>query len=169
MKKILLSCAILLLPFLVDAQDLVSVYIIDADGPVTNVRNSPGGKVVATLSTSESFVVGLISHKGKWWRIDNCVEQYGDVEKEILLTGSKTGYWIHRSLLTFTIAGDPTGCLRVSPSPKAKAVKMALSTELAFHPIAIKGKWVKAVTTDGKFTGWIHRDRICFNPLTTCP
>ena len=168
-KTVLLLMIALLLPAMASAQSLVDVYIIDNDGPVTNIRNAPRGKVVSTLPTNESFVVTLLSSKGEWWKIDDVVMQEGDNFKEITLKGSKTGYWIHRSLLQFTIAGDPTGCLRTAPSAKSKAVKMSNSTELSFHPIAVKGKWVKAVSTDGKSTGWIHCDKICSNPLTTCP
>ena len=95
--------------------------------------------------------------------------KYGDDEKEIVLKGSKTGYWIHNSLLSFTIAGDPKGCLRVKPSKEAKAVRTADGADLTLRPISLQGEWVKVVTTDGKYSGWIHRDKICSNPLTTCP
>lgn len=166
-KYILLFLAAVLLPLAINAQGFVNAYIIDNDGPVTNIRNAPKGKVVATLPTSEALVVTLLSAKGEWWKIDDMVEQYGDEEKEIELTGSKTGYWIHRSLLQFSIAGDPNGALRATPSAKGKAVK--ISGEPNFHPIAVKGNWVKVVSIDGKSTGWIHCDRICSNPLTTCP
>ena len=169
MKKILLIVmAVLLLPEMVSAKDIYA-YIVDNDGPVTNIRNAPNGKMVATLLTKEAFVVELLSVKGDWWRIDKVVERYGDNEGEIELEGSNTGYWIHNSLLMFTVAGDPTGCLRTKPSRKAKAVKMSPSTEMSFRPIAIQGNWVKVVTTDGKYTGWIHKSKICYNPLTTCP
>ena len=166
-KYILLLFAAVLLPLALNAQGFVNAYIIDNDGPVTNIRNAPKGKVVATLPTSEAFVVTLLSVKGEWWKIDDVVEQYGDDEKEIFLKGSKTGYWIHRSLLQFTIAGEPEGALHAAPSANAKAVK--ISSEASFHPIAVKGNWVKVVSTDGKCTGWIHCDKICSNPLTTCP
>lgn len=165
-KHILLLFAAMLLPMAINAQS-VDVYIIDNDGPVTNIRNAPRGKVVTTLPTDQALVVTLLSAKGEWWKIDDMVEQYGDEEKEIELKGSKSGYWIHRSLLQFTIAGDPDGAMRAAPSAKAKAIKF--STNEGFHPIAIKGNWVKAVSIDGKYTGWIHCDRICSNPLTTCP
>ncbi|MBR6490378.1 MAG: hypothetical protein IKT03_07590, partial [Muribaculaceae bacterium] len=108
-KTVLLLMIALLLPAMASAQSLVDVYIIDNDGPVTNIRNAPRGKVVSTLPTNESFVVTLLSSKGEWWKIDDVVMQEGDNFKEITLKGSKTGYWIHRSLLQFTIAGDPTG------------------------------------------------------------
>lgn len=166
-KHILLLLTAVLLPLAINAQGFVNAYIIDNDGPATNIRNAPKGKVVATLPTNEALVVTLLSVKGEWWKIDDVVEQYGDEEKEIELKGSKSGYWIHRSLLQFTIAGDPDGALRAAPSAKSKAIKCPGVD--GFHPIAVKGNWVKAISTDGKHTGWIHCDRICSNPLTTCP
>lgn len=166
-KHILLLLAAVLLPLAINAQSFVQAYIVDNDGPVTNIRNAPRGKVVATLPTDKSLVVTLLSAKGEWWKIDDVVDQYGDDEMEFVLRNSKTGYWIHRSLLWLGIAGDPAGALRATPSAKGKAIK--IPAEPYFHPIALKGKWVKVVSTDGKCTGWIHRDRICFNPLTTCP
>lgn len=169
MKKILMILmAVLLLPAMMSAKGIY-VFIVDNDGPVTNIRNAPNGKMVATLLTKEAFVVELLKARGDWFQIDPVIERYGDNEGEIELEGSNTGYWIHNSLLMFTIAGDPTGCLRTKPSRKSKAVRMSPSTEMSFRPIAVQGHWVKAVTTDGKYSGWIHRDKICFNPLTTCP
>ena len=47
-KTFLLLMAALLMPILMSAQGLIDVYIIDKDGPVTNIRNAPRGKVVAT-------------------------------------------------------------------------------------------------------------------------
>lgn len=166
-KYVLLLFAAVLLPFTISAQGFVNAFIVDNDGPVTNIRKAPSGKVVATLPTNEALVVTLLSVKGEWWKIDDVVMQYGDEEKEIVLTGSKTGYWIHRSLLWFGIAGDPDGALHVAPSAKSKTVKV--TGEGYFHPVAIRGNWVKVISVDGKCSGWLHCDRICDNPLTTCP
>ena len=82
-KHILLLFAAVLLPMAINAQS-VDVYIIDNDGPVTNIRNAPRGKVVTTLPTDQALVVTLLSAKGEWWKIDDVVEQYGDEEKEIV-------------------------------------------------------------------------------------
>lgn len=153
----------------VSAQNILDAYIIDNDGPVTNIRNAPNGKVVSTLPTNEYFVVTLLQVKGEWWKIDKTVSQEGDDAKEITLKGSKTGYWIHRSLLSFTINGDPEGVIKVKPSSKAKAVKISNYAELSLVPVAVNGKWVKVMSADRKYTGWMPIDRICSNPLTTCP
>ena len=140
------------MPVLASAQGLVQAYIIDNDGAATNVRNAPNGKVVATLPTSEAFVV----------------TQYGDDEKTITLNGSKTGYWIHQSLLMLATMGSNYTKLYKTPSTKGKLVFKG-EKYLDFHPIGIKGKWVKVESVDGKYTGWGLSEHFCTNPLTTCP
>ena len=166
-KTVLLLMIALLMPLMASAQGMIDVYIIDNDGPETNIRNAPRGSVVAALPTNSNYVVSLISVKGEWWKIDDTVFQCGDEEKEINLTGSKNGYWIHRSRLWFGIAGDKDGAVHVSPSSKSKTIK--ITGEADFMPVAKNGKWLKGVSSDGKCTGWIRCDRICSNPLTTCP
>ena len=152
------------------AQSEVNVYIADPSGTPTNVRSTPGGAVVATLSNDDGgIVVNLLEIRNNWWHIYPVVEFWGDDDHEITLTGSTTGYWVHRSVLGLGIAGDPTDALRAKPSWKARVVDIPSSTELSFRPVAMKGKWLKVISTDGRCTGWLHCDRICFNPLTTCP
>ncbi|MBQ2163191.1 MAG: hypothetical protein II445_01645, partial [Muribaculaceae bacterium] len=167
-KNALLLFAVLLMPVLASAQGLVQAYIIDNDGAATNVRNAPNGKVVATLPTSEAFVVTLLDVKNGWWKIDSDVEQYGDDEKTITLNGSKTGYWIHQSLLMLATMGSNYTKLYKTPSTKGKLVFKG-EKYLDFHPIGIKGEWVKVKSVDGKYTGWGLSDHFCTNPLTTCP
>lgn len=55
-----------------------------------------------------------------------------------------------------------------TPSTKGKLVFKG-EKYLDFHPIGIKGKWVKVESVDGKYTGWGLSDHFCTNPLTTCP
>ena len=173
MKKLFLFLAmVIMLPAAITAQGLISAYIVDNDGPETNIRNAPNGKIVATLPTNDNIIVTLNYVKDGWWNIDDEVFYVGDEEKTETLKGSKTGYWVHSSLLGFGIAGDHKGALRTAPSSKAKAMKVnAYPGEVTLHPIDIKGKWVKVtfVVNGKKHTGWLHRDRICDNPLTTCP
>ena len=167
MKKTIILTFALIAALATQAQNDFFAYIVD-DTP-TNVRNAPNGKVVQKLSTEECYVVELISAKNKWWKIDPVVITEGDNPREFSLKGSKTGYWVHSSVLQFTVAGDPEGCLRTAPNWKSKAVRISPSTEMSFHPLECSGQWIKVVTTDGRHTGWMHNSKICFNPLTTCP
>ena len=86
------------------------------------------------------------------------------------LQGSKTGYWLHNSLLQFGIAGEHENVLRATPSPKGKPLKISVSTLMdGLRPLEIRGEWIKVETINKRYTGWMPIDKICSNPLTTCP
>ena len=155
------------------AQTGASAYIADVSGTPTNVRNAPNGKVVQKLPDVDGgYVVSLLEVKNKWWKIDPVVDVYGgDEDETVQLKGSKTGYWVHYSVLGFGIAGDHENVLRETPSPKGKPLKVSVSylIEETLRPLEVRGEWIKVVTTDGRYTGWMPIDKICSNPLTTCP
>lgn len=156
------------------AQPKSCAYILDGSGTPTNVRNAPNGKVVQKLPDIDGgYVVGLCEVKNNWWRIDPHIDIYGgdDGDECILLEGSKTGYWVHYSVLAFGISGDHSNVIRKKPSMKASPLDIAVSYlfETALRPLEIKGDWIKVITTDKRYTGWMPIDRICYNPLTTCP
>lgn len=169
MKKILIMTLFAVVSLAAYSQNSVTVCVVDRSDSPTNIRNAPNGKVVYQMTDSEFCTVDIVSVKNGWWKITPEVEMWGDDEKIIPLKGSTTGYWIHKSVLGFGIAGDQTTALRTAPSNKAKLVKIRPDGELGFTPLAVKGQWVKCISYDGKYTGWIHADRICSNPLTTCP
>ena len=171
MKKILLMALFAIASISAFSQNPVTVCISDNTGSPTNVRNAPNGKIVYQIPQDLSCTVDIISVKNGWWKITPEVDTWGDDETTILLKGSSTGYWLHKSMLGFAISGDSEGCLRVAPSNSAKAVKVLRSdyADLVLEPLMIKGSWIKVVTKDKKYTGWMPIDRICYNPLTTCP
>ena len=172
MKKMILTALMMVMTLSAFAQ---SAYICDNSGSPTNIRNAPNGKVVQTLQDVDGgYVVDLIEAKNNWWKIDPAVEIYGDVDEDealVKLKGSKTGYWVHYSVLQFTIAGERANVLRTKPSRKAPAINFEGSylAEIELRPLEISGKWIKVVTTDKRYTGWMPIDKICSNPLTTCP
>lgn len=170
MKKIILTIAIMVVALSAYAQTSAFAYIFDRSGTPTNVRNAPKGKVVQKLSDVDGgYVVLLLEVKNNWWKIDPVVEVCGDVDDaQIKLSGSKTGYWMHNSVLQFNITGDPKNVLRQTPN--GKPVKVATSHLWdGLHPLEIQGEWIKVVSVDKRYTGWMPIDRICANPLTTCP
>ena len=173
MKKFFLTILIMVIALSVHAQKSVGAYICDNSGSPTNVRNAPNGKVVKKLPDIDGgYVVSLLEVKNKWWKIDPVIDIYGDSEDEsVQLKGSKTGYWMHYSVLGFGIAGDHENVLRETPSPNGKPLKVEPSYlfEVVLHPLEIRGEWIKVITSDKLHTGWMPIDRICYNPLTTCP
>lgn len=173
MKKFILTILTMVIAMSVYAQTGAGAYIFDNSGTPTNVRNAPNGKVVEKLpDISGGYVVTLLEVKNNWWRIDPIIGLCGDVDEETLkLKGSKTGYWIHYSVLGFGINGDHENVLRATPSSKGKFLKLDPSylLEVTLRPLQIRGKWIKVITSDKRHTGWMPIDRICDNPLTTCP
>ena len=175
MKKMILTALMMVVTLSAFSQTTASAYICDNSGSPTNIRNAPNGKVVQTLQDIDGgYVVDLIEAKNNWWKIDPAVEIYGDVDEEdalVKLKGSKTGYWVHYSVLQFTIAGERSNVLRTKPSLKAPTIKIEGSylAEIELRPLEISGNWIKVVTTDKRYTGWMPIDCICSNPLTTCP
>ena len=173
MKKLFLTTVMMVIALSVYAQTVAHAYIFDNSGTPTNVRNAPKGKVVQTLPDIDGgYGVTLLEVKNNWWRIDPVIDIYGDEDEDFVqLKGSNTGYWVHYSVLGFTIAGDYENVLRETPSPKGKPLKLGFSylVETGLRPLEIRGEWIKVITTDKRYTGWMPIDRICDNPLTTCP
>ena len=173
MKKFFLTILIMVITMSVHAQTGANAYIFDESGTPTNVRNAPNGKVVQKLPVIDGgYVVSLLEVKNKWWKIDPVVDIYGDEDDEqVNLKGSKTGYWVHYSVLGFNIAGEHENVLRETPSAKGRPLKVESSYlfEIALRPLEIRGEWIKVITSDKRYTGWMPIDKICYNPLTTCP
>lgn len=173
MRKFVLTTLIMVFSMSVYAQTGASAYIYDTSGTPTNVRNAPNGQVVQTLPDVDGgHVVELLEVKNNWWKIDPVVEVYGYEEDEsVQLKGSTTGYWVHNSVLRFHISGSYDNVLRVTPSAKNKPLKIGTSylMEVGLRPIEIRGEWIKVETSDKRYTGWMPIDKICSNPLTTCP
>ena len=169
MKKLLFPIVFALaIAFGSSAQGLFQAYIADYNDTTTNIRNAPNGKVVCTLVHDDGIVLTLIKVVNGWWEIDSTIEYWGDDEREVQLEGSKTGYWVHNSVIGFTGAGGDVGC-KIYSKPSRKSHIVCEYDAQLLHPIEVNGKWVKVRAEDGKYTGWIHIDNICNNPLTTCP
>jgi len=173
MKRFLLTNIIMFFALAIYAQTVPCAYIIDNSGTPTNVRNAPNGKVVQKIPlTDGGYVVVLLEVKNKWWKVDPTIDIYGDEDEETLeLKGSNTGYWLHYSVLQFNIAGDQKNVLRTTPSEKGKPLQFENSYlfEVGLRPLEIRGEWIKVETSDKRYTAWMPIDRICSNPLTTCP
>ena len=172
MKKIFLLLAIaLVLPMAASAQKMVPAFVMDSKGPVTNIRTAPNAKakVAMTLPTDKgSYELLLGEVKNGWWKIEDNIYE-AEENAEVKLHGSKTGYWIHNSIVGFGIAGEQDDALYAKPSKKARMIKVSPGDVLYFHPLEVRGNWVKVVSIDGRYTGWMLIDRICSNSLTTCP
>ncbi len=167
MRKILTMLLLTLVASAVYAQSHVEVFLMDEDGPYTNVRNAPSGKIVDKIPTSGECVLLLTGVKNGWWKIvDNC---YITIDGDVKLKGSATGYWIHYSCVGFATRnyGGQRIQLRATPSEKAKAT-YTFTDEQILRPVGVKGQWIKVRTIDGRHEGWIDKSWICANPYSNC-
>lgn len=151
------------------AHDNLMAFISDADGDFTNLRSTPRGALAMQLPTDNTYMVSIQNPRNGWWEVDFVAEAAEDYE--VKLTGSPTGkYWIHNSVIALASRnyGGQRWCLRAKPSKRAAAVYY-FTGETLFHPLDVRGYWLKVRTFDGLYTGWIELEDLCDNPLTTCP
>lgn len=141
----------------------LSFYFVD---PKANIRTGANGKVVHTLNGGGSWGVSIIKIENGWCLIDgtSLYEYEEGIAEE--LSGSDSGYWIHSSVIGATGVGSGV-TLYASPSKKS-AVVTKISEDVLFHPIELRGEWVKVRVEGNKKEGWIRADEICDNPLTNC-
>ena len=143
----------------------IGVFVTDVDS-YTNVRNAPKGKVVGKIVSDGMASLEVMAPKNGWWQIVG--DEYDHPERnDTQFTGSKTGYWIHYSVIGINTRNYGSQRLSLRDKPGGKAV-FSFTKELTLHPLEIKGTWVKVQTMDGRHTGWIEDEWLCGNPLTNC-
>ena len=145
----------------------LSVDVIDKDPNPTNVRATPGGKVIAALKLSsdpnapdDDITAHIVGQSGDWFLIDRANE-VGDDEKT-LFRGK--GY-LHRSVLGayglengFPLWSEPD-----EKSPMVAKWTSGDQDNLLF--LGCSGHFAKVRIKEG--TGWT--ENLCLNGRTTCP
>ena len=168
MKKILLLTVLFWAVQTAGAQESFTAFLQD-DDITTNIRNSPKGSVVITLSSEEFYVFDLTTPCNGWWRVVSFwnAENY---DEDTSLEGSDTDeYWIHYSVLAVDTRnyGGQTIYLRAAPDEDA-AVVAQYDVEMRFRPVDIQDGWVKVKLDYTDVEGWIEAEWLCSNPLTNC-
>lgn len=168
MKKFLLLTLVLLGAAMTGKSQVLNVSIDDPDGP-TNVRDGVKGRIVATIPENSLPMFDVVSPRDGWWQIWEDEYWLPDEDQARQLSGSRTGYWIHHSVLIVSTRnyGGETLTLREGPSEDSRVV-YTFNEELSLRPIDILGEWVQVKTYDGKHVGWIEIEWLCGNPLTNC-
>ena len=144
----------------------LSVDVIDKDPNPTNVRATPGGKVIATLKmssdpqTDDDIEAHLVGQSGDWFLIDRAME-VGDDEKTIF---HGKGY-LHRSVLgAYGLQnGFPLWSDHDEKSPMVAKWTSGEQDNLIF--LDCWGHFAKVRIKEG--TGWTKS--LCLNGRTTCP
>jgi hypothetical protein len=147
-------------------------YVFDPSETPTNVRKSPGGKVLMTMKTDLEHVVHIIDIDGKWMKIDH-IEPVGYDEGIPLDSYDIPGKtaWVHQSVLQIGTRnyGDQALDFYVAPDVESE-VLFTLNEVYYGNPVAACGDFIQLeLVIDGKkMKGWINKEWLCANPLTTC-
>ena len=160
MKRFFLLLALLTIAVGINAQSL-SVYVNDNSGSSTNIRNSPKGKVVHRIPQTTIAMLEVEEPQNGWWRI--CDDSYFSVadgyEGLSKLTGSRTGYWIHNSVIAVSTRNYANETLYLYQQPNVKSKKVyPIYVEMKLHPLEVRGDWVKCTTFTGNNIGWIQAE-----------
>lgn len=143
------------------------VYISDpdAEGP-TNVRDNPNGKIIEKLSHDDDYMLNIIDQKDGWYQFNDLVSFN---EMEYVTDG-----WIHHSVIGLSNRMcDNNKCpMYKYPMAEDSLLIMNLPMEVSLRPNRLYQEFVEVTYVNDKgksFTGWIHQDCTCGNPVTTCP
>ncbi len=169
MKKLRLLFSMLCvcaLSLTMSSQTTLIAFVADSDGPVTNIRSAPNGKIVAKLPTSKVYRMWVKNARNGWWQVSTVEE--GENARTVNLTGART-YWVHSSVLMLNSNNYNGECynIRKTPSSSGKVV-YSFTHECSWRPLDIKGSWVKVRDVQGQYTGWIEWSHLCDNPYGPC-
>ena len=168
MKKVIIFTLLFLTALSAGAQDTFTAFLWDND-LMTNLRDSPKGSVVITVSADDAYVFDITTPRNGWWRV---VSYYNaaNYDEDTSLEGSSTGeYWIHYSVIAVSSRnyGGEDIYLRDAPDEDANLVAI-FNEEVILRPMDIQGDWVKVKLDNTEIVGWIEAEWLCSNPLTNC-
>lgn len=167
MKKFFLVLSLAVLSMAGTKAQSLTVFIHDSDGPFSNVRNAPNGKIVDRIPTDKNAMLDVYAPVNGWWQIAD--QSYFVPDGGMPHLAAAKNHYIHNSCIAVSTRnyGGQRLYLRKTPSAKGKAV-YSFSQETLLRPIDITNGWVKVKTLDGKHTGWIQDEWICGNSVTNC-
>lgn len=141
----------------------VTVDVIDTDPKGTNIRETPGGRIVAMLPTplnDDWIEVHVLGQSGDWFLIDSA-RQIGDNER-LLFHGK--GY-LHRSMLGAQGLQNGTA-VWTDHNARSRFLDPHASGDQEVDFLGCWGDFVK-IRVQKKATGWTQG--LCLNQRTTCP
>lgn len=138
----------------------------DSEG-ATNIRDTPGGKVITSLEQVDEYMVKIVAQSGEWFKI-NKVTPFATDSFEI-----PGGFgWIHCSVLAFSTRnyGNQKANLYESPNVSSKIVATFTDEKfLRFTSLHTEFVYVSYEENGKVKEGWLEHQWVCGNPVTTCP
>ena len=107
------------------AQHELECFINDPDeAGMTNIRATPGGKVLFKVDGQGGYVLTVTVQPGGWWKIKDPVDVFGSDMKD-----PKAEAWIHRSVLALATYSFDAQHRFLRTEPRADAPKVCMIPE----------------------------------------
>ncbi|MFK7799129.1 MAG: hypothetical protein AB8E82_16875, partial [Aureispira sp.] len=139
----------------------LDVYLNDPDDSGTNIRNSPGGKVVLQLVREDAdaeFFLTLSQAQNGWFKIKNPI---GSMEEDVEIPNGEG--WIHGSVIAVDTRNYGAQTLELLDKPiNGNVVEVIKEQAYGLKLKDICGRWVQ-VEYKGT-VGWIDSNWLCGNP-----
>jgi hypothetical protein len=141
-------------------------WVADKDPNGTNIRNAPGlhGKIIAVVPHSTApendIMIDIIGYSNGWLKVTAA----GNVEGTFSFTGIG---WISAKKVATSVQHREGGSAPLFALPKRSSKKIGSIPENSEFTIVGHDCFGLKVIYKGK-TGWLYRDDICGNVVTTC-
>ena len=177
MKTLRILSILMLLALCAPLCAQVDVYISDASGTATNLRNRAGGGAVL-FSVPQSASAGMTVYRasGGWLCIDPesfyimDAQETGcqDLLRRIRQTSCEL--WIHHSVICVDTRNYGGQTIQLHQQPSAgSTVVYQFTDEQRFRVLDFNADgWVRVRSFDRKHEGWVLQEWLCGNPVTTC-
>lgn len=151
------------------AQDNCQIggYIIDKDKKGLNVRDAPSvkGKIIGKLKYAEDddnlVMVTIIGYSNGWVKISEAETVGGESQ----FSGEG---WISAKMVSTTTERADQKPLKLYSKPNIKSKTVGtMPNDIQVKIVGFDCFGLKV--TYKKMTGWIPKDDLCGNPVTTCP
>lgn len=142
----------------------LDAYIDDPSKTATNIRKTPGGEVVLQLPYGkDDYFLTIVDQKDGWFKVSS-IEGI-----EVSYDLPEGGAWVHNSVVGAGTRnyGNQHIVIYLLASENSKKLDV-IKIETAVHVLEICNDFVKIKTATGNQVGWVKKEWICGNPLTTC-
>jgi len=143
----------------------LSVILDDPDQSGTNIRNSPGGKVIAKINPSDfpdGCMLEIVEASNGWLRIQGTLQS---PDNEINLPSNEG--WIHSSVVSIGTRNYSGQRIKILDAPNSSKSVGSINIEASgLRIIDLCGNWVK-ISYKG-IAGWVSSDWLCGIPWTNC-
>jgi uncharacterized protein YgiM (DUF1202 family) len=149
--------------------DVVDAYISDQTGEPTNIRATAGGEIITQLVEGD-YMLKIVDKKDRWFKIEHI-----DTPENSIVFGGKDA-WVHGSVVAFGTRnyGEQTVNIHSKASEKSNIVdsfndeKEVKLLDYIDNEGTIDWIKVEYKSNGNTIKGWMKREMLCGNPLTTC-